>query len=146
MLFSLSFLLLLSSKAKSWYKRENSNMCRRLRLDSRLHIHLIWRFTTRFELGLFSRKVNDFHPSTFLYFSISILYLVIQMLHSANHKKRIMGNNQHKNMIKLEIVENLCLVRLLHITADFGVKTNAKFTPIIKLREKRKRVTAVCTE
>ena len=30
-------------------------------------------------------------------------------------------------------VENICLVRLLNLTADFGVKTNAKLTPIFKL-------------
>ena len=30
------------------------------------------------------------------------------------------------------IVENIRLVRLLDLTADFGVKTNAKLTPIFK--------------
>ena len=37
---------------------------------------------------------------------------------------------------EIEIEENL--VRLLDLTADFGVKTNAKLTPIFKLREKSK--------
>ena len=36
------------------------------------------------------------------------------------------------------IVENIRLVRLLDLTADFGVKKNAKLTPIFKLREKVK--------
>ena len=39
---------------------------------------------------------------------------------------------------EIVIVENIRLVRLLDLTADFGVKTNAKLTPIFKLREKRK--------
>ena len=34
------------------------------------------------------------------------------------------------------IVENICLVCLLDLTADFEVKTNARLTPIFKLREK----------
>ena len=59
--------------------------------STRDSIHLIWRFTTRFELGLFSRKVNDFHPSTFLYPSISIIYLVIRLLQNSNHKKTYHG-------------------------------------------------------
>ena len=37
---------------------------------------------------------------------------------------------------EIVIVENIRLVRLLDLTADFGVKTNAKLTPIFKLREK----------
>ena len=44
-----------------------------------------------------------------------------------------MGNNQHlkyDETRELEIVENLCLVSLPDLTADFGVKTNAKLTPI----------------
>ena len=36
------------------------------------------------------------------------------------------------------IVENKRLVCLLDLTADFGVKTNAKLTPIFELREKSK--------
>ena len=36
------------------------------------------------------------------------------------------------------IVENIRLVCLLDLTADFGVKTNAKLTPIFELREKSK--------
>ena len=36
------------------------------------------------------------------------------------------------------IVENIRLVRLLDLTPDFGVKTNAKLTPVFKLREKSK--------
>ena len=35
---------------------------------------------------------------------------------------------------EIVIVENI----LLDLTADFGVKTNAKLTPIFKLREKSK--------
>ena len=38
------------------------------------------------------------------------------------------------------IVENIRLVRLLALTADFGVKTNAKLTPIFKLRERRAKL------
>ena len=34
------------------------------------------------------------------------------------------------------IVENIRLVRLLDLTADFGVKTNAKLTPICQLHGK----------
>ena len=37
---------------------------------------------------------------------------------------------------EIVIVENIRLVRLLDLTADFGVKTNAILTPIFKLREK----------
>ena len=36
------------------------------------------------------------------------------------------------------IVENIRLVRLIDLTADFGVKTNSKLTPNCQLREKRK--------
>ena len=36
------------------------------------------------------------------------------------------------------IVENIRLVCRIDLTADFGVKTNAKFTPKYKLREKSK--------
>ena len=36
------------------------------------------------------------------------------------------------------IVENIRLVCLLELTADFGVKTNAKLTSICQLRYKRK--------
>ena len=36
------------------------------------------------------------------------------------------------------IVENIRLVCLLELTADFGVKTNAKLTSICQLRDKRK--------
>ena len=36
------------------------------------------------------------------------------------------------------IVENIRLVCRIDLTADFGVKTNAKFTPNCKLREKSK--------
>ena len=40
---------------------------------------------------------------------------------------------------ELVIVENIILVRLLVLTADFKrVKTNASLTPIFKLREKSK--------
>ena len=49
----------------------------------------------------------------------------------------------YQNIIKLlvvfreiAIVENLRLVRLLNFRADFGVKTDAKLTPILKLRDK----------
>ena len=38
---------------------------------------------------------------------------------------------------EIAIVGNIRLVRLLDLTADFGVETNAKLTPIFKLREKR---------
>ena len=45
------------------------------------------------------------------------------------------------------IVENIRLVLLLDLTSEFGVKTNAKLTPIIKLRDKRAKLVfkAVCT-
>ena len=33
-------------------------------------------------------------------------------------------------------VENIRLIRLLDLTADFGVKTNATLTPFCQLREK----------
>ena len=36
------------------------------------------------------------------------------------------------------IVENIRLVRRLALTADFGVKTNAKLTQIFQLRERSK--------
>ena len=36
---------------------------------------------------------------------------------------------------ELVIVENIILVRLLVLTADFGVKTNAQLTPNCQLRE-----------
>ena len=36
---------------------------------------------------------------------------------------------------EIAIVGNIRLVRLLDLTADFGVETNAKLTPIFKLRE-----------
>ena len=39
---------------------------------------------------------------------------------------------------EIEGVENIRLVRLLDLTAVFGVKTNAKLTPIFKLRKKSK--------
>ena len=40
---------------------------------------------------------------------------------------------------EIVIVENIRLVRLLALTADFGVKTtNAKLTPIFKLPERSK--------
>ena len=43
------------------------------------------------------------------------------------------------NSREIAIVENLwLLVRLLDLTADFGVKTNAKFSPIFKLRKESK--------
>ena len=42
---------------------------------------------------------------------------------------------------KIVIVENIRLVRLLALTADFGVKTTkAKLTPIFKLRERRAKL------
>ena len=39
---------------------------------------------------------------------------------------------------EIVIVENIRLVRLLALTADFGVKANAKLTPICQLRGKSK--------
>ena len=39
---------------------------------------------------------------------------------------------------EIVIVENIRMVRLLDLTADFGVKTNAKLKPIFKLRVKSK--------
>ena len=39
---------------------------------------------------------------------------------------------------EIVIYENIRLVCLLDLTADFGVKTNAKLMPIFKLREKSK--------
>ena len=42
------------------------------------------------------------------------------------------------------IVENIRLVRLLDLTADFGVKTYAKLTPIFKLRKKSKTCIQSC--
>ena len=45
---------------------------------------------------------------------------------------------------EIVIVENIRLVRLLDSTADFGIKTNAKLTPILKLREKSKTVIKSC--
>ena len=46
---------------------------------------------------------------------------------------------------EIVIVENISLVRLLDLTADFiGFKTNAKLTPIFKLREKSKTGTQSC--
>ena len=39
---------------------------------------------------------------------------------------------------EIVIVENKRLVHLLDLTTDFRVKTNAKLTPISKLREKSK--------
>ena len=45
---------------------------------------------------------------------------------------------------EIVIVEN---IRLIDSTADFGVKTNAKYTPILKLRENSKMVfKTVCTQ
>ena len=41
---------------------------------------------------------------------------------------------------EIVIVENTRLVRLLYLTANFRVKTNAKLMPIFKLREKSKMV------
>ena len=38
---------------------------------------------------------------------------------------------------EIVIVEN---IRLLDLTADFGVKINAKLTPIFKLRERRAKL------
>ena len=37
---------------------------------------------------------------------------------------------------EIVIAENIDLVRLLDLSADFGDKRNAKMTPIFKLREK----------
>ena len=39
---------------------------------------------------------------------------------------------------EIVIAENIDLVRLLDLSADFGDKRNAKMTPIFKLREKSK--------
>ena len=44
---------------------------------------------------------------------------------------------QHTEIV---VVENISPVCLLDLTADFGVKTNAKLTLIFKLREKSKTV------
>ena len=47
------------------------------------------------------------------------------------------------------IVENIRLVRLLDLTADFGVKINAKLTPLFdEQRKKRAKLVfkAVCTQ
>ena len=49
---------------------------------------------------------------------------------------------------KFVIVENLRLVCLLDLTADFGVKTNTKLTPKCQLRERERAklvFRAVCT-
>ena len=49
------------------------------------------------------------------------------------------NNNSGLVLIReIVIVENIRLVRLLDLTADFGVKTSAKLTTMLKLREKRK--------
>ena len=39
---------------------------------------------------------------------------------------------------EIVIVENIRLVHQLDLTGDFGVKTNAKLTPIFKPRDKSK--------
>ena len=46
---------------------------------------------------------------------------------------------RHRVIDRKRIVENIRLVCLIYLTADFGVKkTNAKLTTIFKLREKSK--------
>ena len=55
-----------------------------------------------------------------------------------NCKERAISVRQRIELLiaeKIVIVENIRLVRLLDLTADFGVKTNAKLTPIFKLQE-----------
>ena len=42
---------------------------------------------------------------------------------------------------EIEGVENIRLVRLLDLTAVFGVKTNAKLTPIFKTEPKTEKDT-----
>ena len=48
------------------------------------------------------------------------------------------SNNVAISTREIVTVENRRSVRLLDLTADFGVKTNAKLTPIFMLQEKRK--------
>ena len=38
-------------------------------------------------------------------------------------------------VLEIVIIENIRLVRLLDLTADFGFKTNGKLTPNFKLEE-----------
>ena len=62
----------------------------------------------------------------------------------------ILNKNVYIESGEIIIVENIRLVHLLDLTADFRIKTNAKLTPIIKLREKNKtgicKVVIVCTQ
>ena len=53
-----------------------------------------------------------------------------------------------KRIREIVTVENIRLFHLLDLTADFGDKTNAKLTPIFKLREKSSKLVfkAVCTQ
>ena len=50
------------------------------------------------------------------------------------------GKSTRDIITLFRLTKRNCLVRLLDLTADFKVKTNAKLTPNFKLREKSKLV------
>ena len=60
-----------------------------------------------------------------------LLVLIKKYFNLCNHAKMVL-------IREVVLVENIRLVRLLDLTADYEVKTNAKLTLNFKLREKSK--------
>ena len=67
----------------------------------------------------------------FIWFAVFVLWIIWCLTYVERSKRAEVQR-------EIVIVENKRLVHLLDLTTDFRVKTNAKLTPISKLREKSK--------
>ena len=88
---------------------------------------IMWIYLAFQSTGIFALTECKVHPATWyilVIFMNAVLVVPVSHLRLSSRAGRENG-----------IVENIRLVRLLDLTADFGVITNTKLTPVFKLRE-----------